>query len=160
MHYFWSVLYIYWGLRPVKFFFHQSCSPFRAEHRYVCGLVKWLLLYNPIIIIHISIKMKGLPNNGKYKFCLKKAQASQTSTRSQCTPPSQATLWCFHHLKMQWAMDRSITEEIDALIIPTMSVPVVFCHTFGVMGPSVKSFHDACLLPFRKPVYSLGTLTR
>ncbi len=26
----------------MKFFFDQSCSPLDAEHRYVCGLVKWL----------------------------------------------------------------------------------------------------------------------
>ncbi len=25
-------------------FFDQSCSPLDAEHRYVCGLVKWLFL--------------------------------------------------------------------------------------------------------------------
>ncbi len=28
----------------MKFFFDQSCSPLDAEHRYVCGLVKWLFL--------------------------------------------------------------------------------------------------------------------
>ena len=27
-----------------KIFLDQSCSPFDAKHRYVCGLVKWPLL--------------------------------------------------------------------------------------------------------------------
>ncbi len=41
MKYIISIIFI--GLsRRCKNFLHQSCSP--AQHRYVCGLVKWLLL--------------------------------------------------------------------------------------------------------------------